>query len=162
MRHLATFALVGLMSMAAHQAASQEAPSSSKGDSASINEVWSREDDLGRYEEAGDLEAYKSFYHDRFIGWSCSWAHPKRKASVGRWVQEVRDQHIKVTSNVTREDAEGFGDIVVVHYRYSGVYTYADGHTEGDKVKITHTWMRTGDSWQIIGGMCASLPDDPK
>ena len=22
--------------------------------------------------------------------------------------------------------------------------------------KFTHTWMKTGDEWQIIGGMCAA------
>jgi len=162
MHNLGSFALMGLVAMATHQAPLPEAPSSSRGESASISEVWSREDQLGRYEEAGDLEAYRSLYHDKFIGWSCSWAHPKRKVDVGRWVEEVRDQHIKETSEVTREGAEDFGNIVVVHYRFSGVYTYPDGHTEKDVVRITHTWMRSGETWQIIGGMCASLPDNPK
>jgi hypothetical protein len=164
MRHLGIFALMGLMSMAAHQAASQEAPSSSKGESASVDEVWSREDEYGRYAEAGDLDAYKSLFHDKFIGWPCDQEHPKPKAGVGRWVRKVRDQHIKVTSDLTREGAEDFGNIVVVHYRVTEVDTYPDGHTEGEgeEFKITHTWMRTGDIWQIIGGMCASLRDSPK
>ena len=104
MRHWGVFALMGLMSMAAHQAASQEAPSS-KGESASVQEVWSREDELGRYEETGDLDAYKSLYHAKFIGWSCNREHPGRKASVGGWVREVRDGQMKVASTVTREGA---------------------------------------------------------
>jgi hypothetical protein len=164
MRHWGVFALMGLMSIAAHQAPSQEAPSSSNGESASVNKVWSREDEYTRYSEAGDLDAYKSLFHDKFIGWSCNWAHPERKAGVGEWVREVRDKQIKVTSNVTREGAEDFGNIVVVHYRATEVDTYPDGHTEGEgeEFKITHTWMHTGDTWQIIGGMCASLRDSPK
>jgi len=162
MRHFGTFALMGLLSMTAHQAASQEVPSSSKGGSASVQEVWSREDELGRYEEAGALEAYTSLFHDKFIGWPCDSAHPRRKSGVGRWVERVRDEHIHQTSNVTREGAEEFGDTVIVHYRFSGIYTYADGQTEREVVKITHTWMRTGTTWQIVGGMCAPLPDDSK
>jgi len=164
MRHLGTLALMGLMSMAADPATSQEAPSSSNGESASVDEVWSREGEGGRYYDAGDVEAYRSLYHEKFIGWSCSWAHPKRKAGVGSWVREIRDQHIKVASEIRREGAEDFGNVVIVHYRASEVDTYPDGHTEGEgeEVRITHTWMRTGDSWQIIGGMCASLPESPE
>lgn len=98
------------------------------------------------------------------LGWSCSWTHPQGKAVVGSWVREVRDKHIKVTSKITREGAEDFGDVVIVHYRASEVYTYPDGHTErdGEEVRITHTWMRTGNTWQIIGGMCVSLLENPK
>jgi len=164
MRHSGVFALVALLSMASYQVASQEARSSSKGESASVDQVWSREDEYGRYAEAGDIDAYKSLFHDKFIGWPCEQEHPQRKAGVGKWVRKVRDQKIEVTSEVTREGAEDFGDIVVVHYRVTEVDTYPDGHTEGvgEEFKITHTWMRTGDTWQIIGGMCASLLDGPK
>lgn len=162
--HLAVFALMGLVASASHQANSEETTSSSKGESASVNQVWSREDEYGRLEEAGDLDAYRSLFHDKFIGWPCGKAHPKRKAGVGEWVREVRDRHIKVTSDLTREGAEDFGNVVVVHYRVTEVDTYPDGHTEGEgeEFKITHTWMRTGDTWLIIGGMCASLRDGPK
>ena len=158
------FALMGLVASAARPVASPDTPSASKGESASVNQVWRREDERGRFEEAGDIDAYKSLYHDKFIGWSCDWAHPKRKAGVGEWVREVHDKHIKVTSDLTREGAEDFGDVVVVHYRATEVDTFPDGHTEGkgEAYKITHTWMRTGDTWLIIGGMCASLRDSLK
>jgi len=161
MRHLGAFALMGLIASAGHPATSQETPSSMKDESASVNQVWSREVEYVRYSEAGNLDAYKSLFHDKFIGWPCDQAHPKRKAGVGGWVRKVRDQHIKVASDLTREGAEDFGNIVVVHYRIIEVDTYPDGHTEGEgeESKITHTWMRTGDTWQIIGGMCASLHD---
>lgn len=156
----AAFAFMGLMASVSHQAISQET-SSSTGESASVNQVWSREDEYTRFEEAGDLDAYKSLFHDKFIGWPCDQEHPKRKAGVGAWVREVRHKQIKSTSKLTREGAEDFGNVVVVHYRATGVYTYPDGHTEGEgeEVKITHTWMRTGDTWLIIGGMCAYMHD---
>jgi len=150
--------------MASHQAPSQGELTPSKRESESVDQVWGREDEYGRYAEAGDIDAYRSLFHDKFIGWPCDQAHPKRKAGVGAWVREVRDQKIEVTSEVTREGAEDFGDVVVVHYRVAEVATYPDGHTEGEgeESRITHTWMRTGDTWQIIGGMCASLHDGPK
>jgi len=160
----AAFALMGLMASGSRPAISQETPSSSKAESASVNQVWIREDEYGRFAEAGDVDAYRSLFHDKFIGWPCDREHPTRKAGVGEWVREVRDKQIKVTSELTREGAEDFGNVVIVHYRATEVDTYPDGHTEGEgeEYKLTHTWMRTGDTWLIIGGMCASLHDSQK
>ena len=36
----------------------------------------------------------------------------------------------------------------------------ADART--DTLRITHTWLRTGDTWQIIGGMSAPVNSDGK
>lgn len=133
-------------------------------ESNSVAQVWDREADYWRFVKEGDVENYVSLWHDSFIGWPCGQEHPKRKASIGDWVREVRDKQIKVDSNLTREGAEDFGNVVVVHYRFTRVDTYPDGKVEGKgkESKITHTWMKVGDEWLIIGGMCGSLPDSAK
>ncbi len=130
-------------------------------ESKSVSQVWRLEDDYWRFVIAGDVENYVSLWHDNFIGWPCGQEHPKRKATIGNWVQEVRDKQIRVAVDLTREGAEDFGNVVVVHYRFTRVDTYPDGKVEGKgkESKITHTWMRVGDSWLIIGGMCGTLPD---
>jgi hypothetical protein len=55
--------------------------------------------------------------------------------------------------------AEDFGTVVVVHYRTPMTYEYPDGRVVGkdQSYKFTHTWMRVGSDWQIVGGMCAPL-----
>jgi ketosteroid isomerase-like protein len=125
----------------------------------SMAEVWALEDDYWRYVKAGDVESYVKLWHEQFIGWPCDQDHPKRKAAIGDWVREIRDKKIKVASDLTREGAQNFGNIVVVHYRFTRVDTYPDGRVEGRGKwsKITHTWLRVGGTWQIIGGMCGGL-----
>jgi hypothetical protein len=51
-----------------------------------------------------------------------------------------------------------------VHYRFTRVDTYPDGRVQGKgkESKITNTWMKVGDAWLIIGGMCGALPDSAK
>jgi ketosteroid isomerase-like protein len=134
-------------------------PMSASAQSRSVAEVWALEDDYWRFVKAGDVERYVTLWHEKFIGWPCDQDHPKRKSAIGDWVREVRDKKIKVTSALTREGAEDFGDTVVVHYRFTKVDTYPDGRVEGHgrESKITHTWMRVGNTWQIIGGMCGGL-----
>jgi hypothetical protein len=128
-------------------------------DSKNLTEVWAREDDYWRFVKAGEVESYVTLWHEKFIGWPCDQDHPMHKSSIGNWVQKIRDEKLAVTSVLTREGAEDFGSVVVVHYRVTRVDTYPDGRVEGrgNESKITHTWMRVGNTWQIIGGMCGSL-----
>ena len=125
----------------------------------SISEVWAREDEYWRYVKAGDVDRYVSLWHENFIGWPCGQEHPMGKASIGDWVQKIRDQRIDVAYQLTHEGAQNVGNTVVAHYSFTRVDTYPDGHVEGAgrEYKITHTWMKDGDTWQIIGGMCGDL-----
>ncbi len=151
--------LLGLSAIGVAPASGQIEPSPP--DSESVSQVWLREAEYWRFVEAGDVDSYVSLWHENFIGWPCGQDHPKRKESIGDWVREVRDKQIQVDSDLTREGAEDFGNVVVVHYRFTRVDTYPDGKVEGKgkESKITHTWMKVGDSWLIIGGMCGTLPD---
>ena len=128
-------------------------------ESRSVSEVWKLEDAYWNYVKAGDVESYVRLWDEKFIGWPCDEPHPLRKTSIGDWVRKIREGHIKVDVDLTHEGAEDHGDTVVVYYRFTRVDTYPDGHVEGQgKVKkITHTWMRAGDTWQIVGGMCGDL-----
>ena len=134
-------------------------PMRASAESQSVSEVWGREDDYWRFVKAGDVESYVTLWHEKFIGWPCDQDHPMRKSSIGDWVRKIRDKKIAVTSVLTREGAEDFGAVVVVHYRFTRVDTYPDGRVEGRgrESKITHTWMKVGSTWQIVGGMCGGL-----
>lgn len=125
----------------------------------SVAQVWAREDAYWRYVKAGDVENYVTLWHPDFIGWPCEQPHPLRKDSIGDWVRKVRDQKIRAEVALVREGAQAFGDIVVVHYRFTNVSHFPDGRVEGAGIerKITHTWRRVGDDWLIIGGMCGDI-----
>ena len=130
-----------------------------RADSARVSAVWAREETYWRDVKNGDAEHYETLWHEQFVGWPCGQDHPLRKASIGDWVRKVRDGHIAVAVNLTHEGAQEFGDIVVVHYSFTRVDTFPDGHVKGkgERRKITHTWMKVGDDWVIIGGMCGEL-----
>ena len=129
-----------------------------------VSEVWALEDDYWRFVKAGDIESYVKLWHEKFIGWPCDKERPLRKSSIGDWVREVRDKKLTVDVALTREGAQDFGDVVVVHYRFTRVNTYPDGRVEGRgrESKITHTWKRVGGTWQIISGMCGGLAPSEK
>ncbi len=119
--------------------------------------VWQMEETYWRLVSSGDVEAYVSLWHDDFVGWPCFSWEPTGKANIGSWVEEIRDNNWTLTYELRPQAVQLFGDIAVVHYAAEYVFDYGDGTRkgEGDWRKFTHTWMKVGEEWQIIGGMCA-------
>ncbi len=127
-----------------------------------IDEVWELEAAYWEYVESGDVDSYLTLWHEDFIGWPCAAgldSHPAGKGNIGDWVRRIRDEKVRFTHDLQQEGAEDFGTVVVVHYRTPMTYEYPDGRVVGDdqSYKFTHTWMRVGSGWQIVGGMCAPL-----
>jgi len=127
----------------------------------SISEIWALEEAYWRYVQQGDVEGYLSLWHEDFIGWPCAAdsLHPVRKDAAGAWIRSIRDQRLRLSAALHREGTQDFGGVVVVHYSTPVITEYPDGRITGNDqlYKFTHTWMKVGPAWQIIGGMCAPL-----
>ena len=124
-----------------------------------VDEVWAMEDAYWRYVKAGDVEKYRALWNDGFRGWPCHTEHPATKSTVTEWVQEIRDGKITFDYKLTREGASNVGGVVVAFYQTPMIWKYADGRVDGRTElwrKFTHTWMKVGGKWQIIGGMCGA------
>ena len=124
-----------------------------------VDEVWAMEDAYWRYVKAGDVEKYRTLWNEGFRGWPCHTEHPSTKSTITEWVQEIRDGKITFDYKLTREGASNVGGVVVVFYKTPMIWKYADGRVDGRTElwrKFTHTWMKVGGKWQIIGGMCGA------
>lgn len=132
--------------------------------SRSVTEVWAREDAYWKYAQSGEVDAYTALWHEQFTGWPCGNTHPRTKAGIGDWVRQMRDKKISLEYSLTREAAKDFGNVVIVYYRTPMARKLADGTVEnaGREFKLTHTWMKVGKTWLIVGGMCGDLPADAK
>jgi hypothetical protein len=56
------------------------------------------------------------------------------------------------------------GAIAINHYRIKMNWAEADTGkvARTDALRVTHTWIRNNDAWQIIGGMSAPVNADGK
>ncbi|MFZ1742815.1 MAG: nuclear transport factor 2 family protein [Pontixanthobacter sp.] len=121
--------------------------------------VWALEHDYWRYAEIADNEAYLALWDDSFVGWPGGSELPTGKSNIDSWIGELHaDPTRRIKFWIKPMASAQFGDVVVVHYRYGG--NWFDVET-GEAVesfgegRITHTWQRRGNSWQIITGMSA-------
>jgi catechol 2,3-dioxygenase-like lactoylglutathione lyase family enzyme len=121
------------------------------------NEVWQKEEDYWVYIKKRDLASYRTLWDDQFIGYP-STNVIGNKAHITDWIDEMYQNKKDLTFNyeLTRKVENVFGDIVIVLYDASQLWTNSKGEiTEKKTFKLTHTWKKTDKDWVIIGGMGA-------
>lgn len=118
--------------------------------------VWQLEEDYWVYVQASDLDAYRTLWDDRFVGWPSFSPDPLGVKDISSWIPPLHQNpaerfQYELTPKAVRE----FGDIVVAHYLVREFWKSADTGevVREERVRITHTWQRVGDTWRIITGM---------
>jgi len=122
--------------------------------------VWQLEEAYWEYVKAADLEAYRTLWDDRFLGWPSFSPQPLGPGNIADWIPPLHaDPATRYDYRLQKTALRAFGDTVIAHYLVWDVWRNAE---TGDVVResapdrITHTWQRRGDTWQIITGMSAS------
>lgn len=123
--------------------------------------VWKLEQSYWEYVKALDVPGYKSLWHKDFVGWPSTATAPMGKDHIGDWVEENRVGQEKLQCyNLEHAGFTQAGDVAVAYYYLTEHWLDKSGMTEKGQprtIKVTHTWLRMGDSWQIIGGMAGVI-----
>src|SRR5213080_2272649 len=126
---------------------------------ANEKEIWNLEKSYWEYVKANDLEKYRALWHEDFVGWPLVSPSPVRKDHITDWITANTSKGVKLQSfSIEQLAIRVTGDVAINHYRIKIAWTGpqpADART--DTLRITHTWLRTGDTFQIIGGMSAPV-----
>ena len=127
-------------------------------------QVWNLEKSYWEYVKANDLEKYRTLWHEQFLGWPSSSATPLGKEHITDWITRNTSKGVTLQSYEIEQLAmRATGDIAVAHYRINLQWTGpkpTDNETEN--LRIHHTWIRTGDTFQIIAGMSAPVNAEGK
>jgi ketosteroid isomerase-like protein len=126
------------------------------------SQVWNLEKAYWEYVKANDLEKYRSLWHEDFVGWPFVSSAPVRKDHITDWMTTNTSKGIKLQSySIEQVAIQITGDIAVNHYRIKMNWAKDDASEKRtDTMRITHTWLRTHGTWQIIGGMSAPVNAD--
>jgi hypothetical protein len=128
------------------------------------SQVWNLEKAYWEYVKANDLEKYRALWHENFLGWPFVDSAPVRKNHITDWITMNTSKGIKLQSySVEQVAIQITGDIAVTQYRIKMNWANDQApETRTDTMRITHTWVRTHGTWQIIGGMSAPVNADGK
>ena len=124
---------------------------------ADVLAVWQLEEAYWEYVKTNDLEGYRTLWDERFVGWPGFSDDPVGKTEIADWIVPLHtNPNERYEYELTRKAVRAFGDVVVVHYLVRDFFRDAESGEmvrEPDTYRITHTWQRRGDTWQIITGM---------
>ena len=127
-------------------------------------QVWQLEKAYWEYVKANDLEKYRALWKENFLGWPFVSSAPVRKDHITEWITANTSKGIKLQSySIEQLAIQITGDIALDDYRINATWADSEGaETRTDKFRITHTWIRTNGTWQIIGGMSTPVNAEGK
>ena len=122
-------------------------------------QVWELEKAYWDYVKANDLEKYRALWHENFIGWPFVSPTPVRKDHITDWITANTFKGISLQSySIEQLAIQVTDDIATNYYRINATWANGGGaEHRTDRFRITHTWIRTHGTWQIIGGMSSPV-----
>jgi ketosteroid isomerase-like protein len=126
--------------------------------------IWNLEKSYWDYVKANDLEKYRGLWHENFLGWPFVSPSPVGKEHITDWITANSSKGLKLQSyGIEQLAIHVTGDIAIDHYRMKANCANAEGgEARIDAFRVTHTWIRTNGTWQIIGGMSAPVNAEGK
>ena len=123
--------------------------------------VWELEEAYWQYVKRNDIPGYRSLWDEKFVGWPGFSKAPLGKENIAGWIAPLHVDSSEIYDyELTQEAVRSFGEVVVAHYLVRSFFRSSE---TGEIVRkrgvsrITHTWQRRGNTWQIITGMSGSL-----
>ena len=119
-------------------------------------EVWALEKSYYQFVKNNDPVSYLSLFHEGSIGWPTMDLLPKGRDRVSQWIATVHSNpSMEWNYEIERLAIQSFGNVVVVHYRLRAFFLSSQtGEViSSEQNRISHSWLRVGETWQIISGM---------
>ena len=122
-------------------------------------QIWNSEKAYWEYVKGNELEKYRALWHENFVGWPFVSPAPVRKDHITDWISANTSKGITLQSYSIEQLAIQVTDNIAINY-YRIKATWANGEgaeVRTHRLRITHTWIRTQGTWQIIGGMSSPV-----
>jgi ketosteroid isomerase-like protein len=121
-------------------------------------EIWALEEIYMTAFEEADHEVILDLLHDRFLGWPRESELPTEKSESAKFLKENYPEPLELSFEINRAGIRVSGDVAITHYTV--MIGRKDGLGAGPThtVRITHTWIREGSGWRILGGMSGTAP----
>ncbi len=123
----------------------------SRGDAVEEN-IWALEEAYFTNLYKADYEAVLDIVHSRFLGWPGNVPQPVDKEGSARFMKQLISGPSSCTFKIERKGIRVQGDVALTQY----IINVDCGDAAGAKTqssRITHTWVKTGGRWKLLGGM---------
>ena len=124
-------------------------------DAAAEKAVWAMEETYWKTLESSDLQGYVNLWHKDFLGWPRDRDLPVGKDGIEEGTRRKMAEGRVVSHEILSKAVRVVGTIGITQYAVRAVRVSTQGDTATFVSRVTHTWVRTGNTWKIVGGMSA-------
>lgn len=120
--------------------------------------LWNLEREYWQYVEKNDLAAYSNLWHNDFLGWPYVSSTPVRKDHITDWIISQTCKGLAFKAGEFKPAGlQVTGDVAFACYWITFRWVDKDGKGAAHTIRVTHSWLRSGKDWRIVGGM--SMPE---
>lgn len=124
-------------------------------------QVWAGEQAYWRDVKTHEVTDYLALWSDDFNGWPISDEHPIHRTDIAAFVTKNGSLSQVASYELHRESVEAHGPAIITYYRVTVRRRNPRGSLTPTTYRMTHTWMKRGGRWQIVGSMSAVDPTPP-
>jgi ketosteroid isomerase-like protein len=115
--------------------------------------IWAMEETYVTAYKNADHDSILALMHERFLGWPDSEETPTEYHRVPGFLEEKYGAPGSWSFKIDRAGIRVRGDVVITHYVLIVSASDDVDSSQAQETRITHTWIREGAGWQILGGM---------
>ncbi|WP_194775304.1 nuclear transport factor 2 family protein [Pararhodonellum marinum] len=121
------------------------------------DEAWHMEELYWEYVQNIDTIAYKTLWHEDFIGYPSFGDGVSDKSKIATWIPDLhKDSDLKFSYILHKKASNAIEDVVMVFYDTDYFWTDTRNNiVKKGTYKFTHTWKKVDGQWLILGGMAA-------
>ncbi|MCX5811498.1 MAG: nuclear transport factor 2 family protein [Proteobacteria bacterium] len=118
------------------------------------------EEEIWALEEAYFTNLYRANYdgvlaivHNQFLGWPGNVPQPIDKEESARFMKQLIPKPTPCTLKIERSGIRLLGEVALTQYILHVNCSDNAGVEKKQSSRITHTWVKEGVSWKLLGGM---------
>jgi hypothetical protein len=116
-------------------------------------EIWALEDVYFTNLYKASYEGVLAIVHGQFLGWPGAVPKPIDKEESARFMKQLIPKPTACTVKIERAGIRLLGEVALTQYIIHINCNDTAGVTKIQSSRITHTWVKEGASWKLLGGM---------
>jgi hypothetical protein len=116
-------------------------------------EIWALEEAYFANLYKADYEGVLAIVHSQFLGWPAAVAQPIDKDESARFMKQLVPKPTSCTFNIERSGIRLLEKAALTQYNIYVNCSDIAGKAKTQSSRITHTWVKEGTRWRLLGGM---------
>lgn len=100
-----------------------------------------------------DYDGVLNIVHRQFLGWPDGQKQPVDYDESALFMRQLITSPTPCTVSIDRKGIRVLGDVALTQYVLNATCSKPDGTKTTKSSDVSHTWVKVGSDWMILGGM---------